>query len=96
MSKYRRAAAIDENQPAIVNELRKLGYSVQTGMDDILVGHNGKTYWFEIKDPAKTLTKNGLYKVGAIKDSQVKLQAEWKGHYSIVHSIEQILAELNK
>jgi len=95
MSKYRRAAAIDENQPAIVKELRRLGYSVQTGMDDILVGHNGKTYWFEIKDPAKTLNKNGTYKVGAIKDSQVKLQDEWKGMYSIVHSIEQILKEVS-
>jgi len=96
VSKYRRAAAIDENQPAIVKELRKLGYSVQTGMDDIAVGYNGKTYWFELKDPAKTLNKNGDYKAGAIKESQIKLHAEWKGHYSIVHSIEQILAELNK
>ena len=94
MSKYRQAPRIDENQTEIVRQLRKLGYSVQTGMDDILVGHNGVTYWFEIKCPIKTLNKNGTYKAGAIKPSQLKLQAEWKGHYRVVHCIEQIIEEL--
>ena len=71
-----------------------MGATVQTGMDDILVGYNGKTYWFEIKDPAKTLKKDGTYKTEAIKDSQVKLCDEWKGHYKIVHSFEQIVDEI--
>ena len=36
MSKFRRAAKIDKNQPYIVDELRKIpGISVQVGMDDI-------------------------------------------------------------
>ena len=71
-----------------------MGATVQTGMDDILVGYNGKTYWFEIKDPAKTLKENGTYKAEAIKDSQIKLANEWKGHYKIVHSFEQIIDEI--
>lgn len=97
MSKYRQAAKIDANQPKIVNQLRRLGYSVETGKDDLLVGYQGRTYWFELKDPDKALSK----KTGEILDSQIKpsqhkLKTEWRGHYSIVHSIEQILDEIGK
>mgnify|MGYP000426030915 CR=1 FL=1 len=96
MSKNRYSARADANQPEIVKQLRKLGYSVQTGHDDILIGLNGKTYWFEIKDPDKTLNKDGSWKAGAFKDSQVKLLAEWKGHYKIVHCIEHILGDIKE
>lgn len=93
MAKYRQAARIDENQPEIVDKLRRMGFSVQTGMDDILVGSKGKTFWFEIKTPDQ-VKKSGGYKAGALKDSQKKLLSEWRGHYKIVHSIEQILEEI--
>jgi len=93
MSKYRRAAKIDANQPEIVKELRRLGYSVEVGHDDILVGHNGKTYWYEIKEPG-AVGKNGNIRESEKKDSQKKLEAEYKGHYRIVWNIEQILKEL--
>lgn len=96
MSKYRQAAKIDQNQPEIVKALRKMGYTVQTGMDDILVGAKGRTFWFEIKDPDKTVKQNGEYKAGAIKDSQIKLLAEWQGHYAVVHSLEEILDEIGR
>lgn len=95
MAKYRQAARIDDNQNQIVSQLRGLGMTVQTGVDDILVGHRGKTFWFEIKDPKKTLKKDGSFKSGAIKESQIKLNRSWKGHYSIVHSLEQILEQIN-
>ncbi len=91
MSKFRQAARIDDNQNEIVDQLRKMGYSVKTGVDDILVGHNGKTFWFELKDPEKVLKRDGTYKAGAIKPSQSRLLGEWKGHYQIVHSIRQII-----
>lgn len=91
MSLARFAKRVDANQPGIVKELRKLGYSVYVGVDDILVGHNGKNYWFEIKDPKKTLNKDGTWKSGAIKESQYKLLNNWRGMYAIVYSIEQIL-----
>lgn len=86
MSKYVRHKKVDANQPQIVKELRKLGYSVELDHDDILVGHNGITYWFEIKTGPKA----------TIKESQEKLLAEYKGHYSIVWSTEMIVAEINK
>lgn len=84
MSKFRRAAKVDANQGQIVKELRDMGISVSLGHDDILVGHNGKTYWFEIKTGPKA----------KIKESQEKLLEEYKGHYSIVWSTEMILKEL--
>ena len=85
MSKFRYAAKIDSNQPAIVKALRDIyGVTVQTGHDDILVGYKGKTYWFEIKVNEKSV----------VKDSQVKILSEWKGHYEIVWSIDQILKTL--
>tara|TARA_R110000822_G_C15338773_1_gene495904 strand:- start:26015 stop:26308 length:294 start_codon:yes stop_codon:yes gene_type:complete len=91
MSKNRYSARADANQPKIVSQLRKMGYSVMTGHDDIFIGHNGKNYWIEIKDPEKTLLKDGTWKAGALKDSQIKLLEEWQGQYDAVHSIEQIL-----
>lgn len=84
MSKFRRAAKVDANQPEIVKALRDLGISVQLGHDDILVGYNGKTYWFEIKVNDKSEIKSG----------QKLLALSWKGHYSIVTSAEQILQQI--
>jgi hypothetical protein len=93
--KWRKAAKIDANQPAIVKALRNIpGVTVQTGMDDILVGYKGFTYWFEIKEPEKVSKKTGKILDSAIKPSQMKLLDTWTGHYSIVWSLEQILAEL--
>ena len=84
MSKYVRHKRIDANQPYIVKELRGLGYSVELDHDDILVGHKGRTYWFEIKTGPKA----------EVKDSQKKLLAEYTGHYSIVWSAEMIIKEI--
>ena len=81
MSKNRYAARCDANQPEIVKALRDKGISVQVGMDDILVGYEGSTYWFEIKTGPKA----------KIKPSQYKLLDEWQGHYEIVWSVEMIL-----
>jgi len=95
LSKHRRAARIDENQPALVKELLKIpGISVQLDMDDILIGYEGRTYWYEIKDPEKVFNKSGAFKKGAIKPSQNKLLAEWTGHYQIVWSLDMILDDI--
>lgn len=94
MSKYRQAPRTDANQPAIVDMLRSMGATVDTGHDDILVGYKGQNFWYEIKDPEKTLNKDRSYRAGAIKPSQKKLCDEWKGHYKIVHSFEQIIDEI--
>ena len=85
MSKFRRAAKIDANQPQIVKELRALGYTVSLGHDDIFVGAHGRNYWFEIKTDAKA----------EVKESQKKLIKEWRGHYAIVWTTEMILKEIS-
>jgi len=98
MSKYRQAAKVDESQKALVHVLRRIpGVTVALGHDDILVGRevNGvkMTYWFEIKTPDQR-KKNGEWKAGALKDSQEELLKNWKGHYSIVSSLEEIMVEI--
>ncbi len=96
MQKYRRNAKIDNNQNAIVKALRKLlGVTVQVEHDDILVGHKGKTYWYEIKSPDAVSKKTGKINDSFLKPSQIKLLKEWRGHYKIVWSIEQILEDLS-
>jgi hypothetical protein len=82
----RRAAKNDGNQKEIVEQLRKLGCSVQTGHDDILVGWQGRTFWLEIKNPDGRNRK---------QESQKKLEREWQGHYRVVSSLDEILAELD-
>ena len=94
MSNKRYAAKCDSNQPQIVKDLRKMGYSVQTEVNDILVGHLGKTYWFEIKAPSCRSKKTGEILQSAKKKSQITLEAEWRGHYKLVTSLDEILVEI--
>lgn len=85
MSKYRRAARVDTNQGELVKALRRIpSVTVELGHDDILVGYQGKTYWYEIKTGPKA----------EVKESQKKLLAEWKGHYKIVWTIDMILKDM--
>lgn len=86
MSKYRRAAKVDQNQPAIVKALKRIpGVSVALRHDDILVGYRGRTYWYELKTNAKAEVKPG----------QAMLRNTWTGHYEIVSSIGDIIATLD-
>jgi len=95
LSKHRRAARIDSNQPEIVKALRKIpGVTVHLDMDDILVGYKGVNYWYEIKDPEKLFKKDGTFNKGEIKPSQVKLIDGWMGHYKIVWSLDMILEDI--
>lgn len=95
MMHYRKhRSKIDNNQNAIVKALRKIpNVTVAVNHDDIIIGSGGTNYWYEIKeqDPYK---KDGELKKGALKDSQIKLQNEWQGHYSIVWTLDQILKEI--
>ena len=96
MSKYRRAAKIDANQPGIVSDLRKLGYSVELNKDDILVGVNNRTFWYEIKEPDAISKITGLPRPSEIKDSQNKLLETWKGHYKIVWTTQMIIDDISE
>ena len=91
----RRADKIDANQQAIVRQSRQLpGITVETGHDDIMVGCNGRTYWYEIKNPG-CRKADGTWKQNAIQDYQIKLAATWTGHYKIVTSLAEILEDLS-
>jgi len=95
LSKHRRAARIDANQPEIVKALRKIpGVTVQLDMDDILVGYKGVNYWYEIKDPKKLFKNDGTFNKGEIKPSQEKLIENWMGHYKIAWSLDMILENI--
>ncbi len=80
----RRKDRVDSNQAEIVKDLRKLGYSVIPGHDDILVGKNGRTYWFELKENSKS----------KLQPSQEELLEEYQGHYKIVWSLDMILEDI--
>ena len=84
-------ARTDSNQAAIVLELRKLGYSVQPlhtvggGCPDIVVGHDGKNYLFEIKTRGGKLTQ----------DEAIFFEV-WRGQVNVIYSVEDALAIMQK
>ncbi len=87
---------IDTNQKDIVLKLRQLGFSVQTGHDDILVGANGKTFWFEIKKLTATGKVHYAKKGNATQKRQEMLRDTWRGHYQIVGGLEEILKAIEE
>lgn len=95
MSRNRYAARTDENEKDIVQDLRDLGYTVETGHDDIIVGDNRSgiafNFWFEIKKPEHVSKRTGKINESAKKDTQKKLEKEWKGQYKIVSTTDEIL-----
>ena len=95
MSKWRKAARVDSNQPEIVKSLRRIsGVTVKPGHDDILVGYNYKTYWFELKSGRAVSQRNGKILNSCKKESQLELEQKWTGHYKIVSSLNEILSEI--
>lgn len=93
----RRKAKIDNNQTAIVNALLEIpGVTVEIGHDDILVGLNGRTYWYELKSDLAVSKKTGLILESQKKNSQKKLEKEFTGHYRIVSSFDEIISEITE
>ncbi len=89
------ASRVDKNQPEIVKALRAIpGVTVELNHDDILVGYQCKTYWFEIKEPEHVSKKTGKILESAKKPKQIELEKTWSGHYKIVWNIDQILEEI--
>ena len=93
----RRKAKIDNNQTAIVNALLGIpGVTVEVGHDDILVGRNGSTYWYELKSDLAVSKKTGLILESQKKNRQKKLEKEFTGHYRIVSSLDEIISEITE
>lgn len=91
----RRAARVDDNQPALVKELRAYGVSVQPlhtvgqGCPDILCGFQGLNWLFEIKDPAKVPSKRKL------TADQKDWHLMWSGQVHVIESADDAMAIMN-
>lgn len=101
MTTYRRLRPRkDANEPEIVDELRSMGYSVESDHNDILISGNGivNNIRIEIKDPARTLNKDGRIKPAdkVFTASQLKLMRDWKGQYDVCWDVDEILAVIER
>lgn len=91
-----RAKKIDENQPELVKQMRKIGMSVfvtsmvGNGFVDAVCGFRSKNYLFEIKDPNKPPSKRKL------TDDEQKFFDTWKGEVHKVETIDDVLKIINK
>ena len=86
----------DANEKAIVEELRARNISViQTDVIDLIVGYHSRNYLFEVKNPDTCFLKDGItYRAGAIKESQTKIRRTYRGQYSIVTMLSEILTQI--
>ena len=88
----RRAARVDSNQPSIVKELRKQGYSVAVtsqlgkGFPDIVVGKDGINVMVELKATSKD----------KLTPHEVEFRDKWKGQYLIAWNVETIVRAFNR
>jgi len=82
----RRAAKIDQNQPDIVEALRKVGASVVSlasigqGCPDLLACKGDKLWLIEVKGPKGTLT-----------DDQKRFILNWSGTVHIIRTPDEAL-----
>lgn len=86
----RRHPRLDSNHRAIVEGLRKLGYSVQSlamvgaGCPDIVVGAHGRNWLFEIKPPGPP-SRQGL------TSAEQGWHYVWHGQVHVVSSVEDVV-----
>jgi hypothetical protein len=96
----RRRGKVDANQPTIVADLRKMGYSVFSlagvgeGKPDIAVasghGKHGVNLFVELKDPKQRLFDRQL-----TEDERV-FHAIWRGPLIVAETTEEIVAEMKR
>ena len=87
---------VDENQKAIVADLRKgmptasvaVTSDAGDGFPDLVVGWRGRTFLYEVKNPDKPPSKRSL------TTAQELFHAAWKGHIKVVHSAVEIAADI--
>ena len=84
------AKRVDTNQKEIVKRFRAYGLSVLMmsslgkGAPDIAVGCGGLTFFFEIKNGANPPSKQRL------TPCEQEFKDNWKGHYSIIKSVDEV------
>jgi hypothetical protein len=90
----RKQARVDDNQAEIVQALRQAGASVLhmhqlgKGAPDLLIGHRGHNYLFEIKDGAKSPSQRQL------TADELLWHSEWRGTVYVVESVEDALRKI--
>ena len=84
-----RAARIDNNQNQIVSMLRDYPHitvsitsACGNGFPDIVVGYEGLSFLFEIKDTGKRRK---------LTDAEILFRRGWTGHYDVIESVDEIL-----
>lgn len=88
----RRSGRVDENQPEIIKQLRKLGVTVQPlsavggGCPDILCGYRGVNTLIEIKNPLKPPNQRQLTK------DQVTWHNLWRGQKAVCETFDEAAA----
>jgi len=87
----RKHGRIDENQPEIVDNLRKAGATVQIlagvgkGCPDLLVGFRGQNFALEIKDGNKPPSARKL------TPDEKRWHDKWRGQVVVVESTDDAL-----
>lgn len=90
----RTAARVDGNQAEIVRAVRAIGASVLFTFQlkncfDLLVGYRGKTFLFELKDPAQPPSARKL------TPGEEEFRRTWRGSpYHIVETVDQAISIL--
>ena len=90
----RTASRVDGNQPEIVKALRAIGASILythqlKNCFDLLVGYRGKTFLFELKDPAQPPSARKL------TPGEEEFRRTWRGSpYHIVETVDQAISIL--
>lgn len=85
----RRAAKIDENQPALVELIRAMGVSVaitsaaHDGFTDLVIGFGGVTVLVEVKDGSKEPARRKL------TPQQVTFHNSFKGAITVIENEQQ-------
>ena len=80
----RRAARRDANEREIIDALLAAGCDVlQCDEIDLLVGRAGLTFCLECKMPDKR---------DDLRDTQIRLVRDWRGHYAVVTTAAEALA----
>lgn len=84
-----RAARTDANQTSIVETLRAypcvtvaITSSCGNGFPDIVVGYDGWSFLFEIKDTGKRRK---------LTDAEILFRRYWNGQYDVIESADEVL-----
>lgn len=88
---FMRAARVDRNQPEVVDEFRRLGFSVLITSQlknccDLIVAKRGRSYCVEVKDGKKPPSQRKL------SLGEERFKNEWQGEWRLVETLDDVYA----